>query len=81
MFRQWLRKLLKGLPRADGLVMFTAGRAAYVCISVDPVYHRFDRHVSADYTNKKVNMGEDRAGRPERPTLRGKMGGRANTTP
>ena len=43
--KSWLQKWLKRLPMdlLDGLILFTAGKAAYVYISADSTHHRFQQ--------------------------------------
>lgn len=58
--KSWLHKWLRRLPMdmLDGLILFTAGRAAYGSFSVDSTHHRFNRHVLVDDPNgeRRANM-------------------------
>ena len=49
--KSWLRKWLKRVPMDlhDGLILFTAGRAAYGSFSVDSTYHRFNRYILVEH--------------------------------
>ena len=67
--KSWLQKWLKRLPMdlLDGLILFTAGKAAYVYISVDSTHHRFNRYVLVEVSSTKASKNGKRAGKNAAP--------------
>ena len=67
--KSWLQKWPKRLPMdlLDGLILFTAGKAAYVYISVDSTHHRFNRYVSVEVSSTKANRNGKKAGKDATP--------------
>ena len=67
--KSWLQKWLKRLPMdlLDGLVLFTAGKAACVYISVDSTHRRFNRYVLVEVSGTKANKNGKRAGKDAAP--------------
>lgn len=65
--KSWLHKWLQRLPMdaLDGLILFTAGKAAYGSFSVDPSHHRFNRRVLVHDSNveKKANAKDQKTGK------------------
>ena len=60
--KSWLHKWLKrvAVDLLDGLILFTAGKAAYGPFSVDSTHHRFNRYVLADHPKGKRWVADTR---------------------
>ena len=66
--KSWLHKWLKRLPMdmLDGLILFTAGKAAYGTFSVDSTHHRFNRYALID-SPRKANKKGQKTGKDDAP--------------
>ena len=66
--KSWLHKWLGRMPMdmLDGLVLFTAGKAAYGYFSVDSTHHRFNRYALVDDPRKEKRANAKKGRRAEK---------------